>query len=263
MKLTFLGTGTSFGVPVVGCECPVCTSDDERDRRTRHGALLSWDDGRRVLVDTPPELRLQLLRESVGRIDAVWFTHAHADHLHGIDDLRIFSLKMRRSVPIFAATATRTTMEERFRYIFDRDVRPQKGTSKPELHIHGLEAYSPQIIVGESFLPLPVPHGDVTVMGFRVGNLGYITDAKRLPERTFEGLQGVDTLVLNALWFGNPHPTHFNVEEAVETAERVGARRTFLTHLTHRAGHGELERRLPPAIRPAWDGLTIEMEDMP
>lgn len=261
MRLTFLGTGTSFGIPVVGCSCSVCTSRDPRDRRTRHGALLSWDDGQRVLVDTPPELRLQLVREGVDDVEAVWFTHVHADHLHGIDDLRIFSLRARRSLPVFVPAAIRDEVETRFRYIFDRRVRPDKGTSKPELHLHGVDPAQPQILAGRTFTPLPVPHGRFTVLGFRVGELGYVTDAKTLPPETLARLEGVDTLVLNALWFGNPHPTHFNVEEAVEAAETVGARRTFLTHLTHRVSHRELERRLPPDVRPAWDGLTIELED--
>jgi phosphoribosyl 1,2-cyclic phosphate phosphodiesterase len=263
VKLTFLGTGTSFGIPVVGCHCPVCTSPDPRDRRTRHGALLEWEDGRTILVDTPPELRLQLLEAGAERLDAVWYTHLHADHLHGIDDLRIFSLRSRRSLPVFIAEDAREIVEARFQYIFDPRIRPEKGTTKPELHLHSIRPYHPQILAGETFLPLPVPHGRTTVMGFRVGSLGYVTDAKALPDKTFQALDGVDTLVLNALWFGNPHPTHFNVEEAVEAAGRVGARRTFLTHLTHRVAHRELERRLPPEVRPAWDGLTIDLQEAP
>ncbi len=261
MNLTFLGTGTSFGVPVVGCDCPVCTSDDPRDRRTRHGAFLSWEDGGKVLVDTPPELRLQLLREGVKRVDAVWYTHIHADHLHGIDDLRIFSLKMKRSVTAFVPADIRTEVESRFQYIFDHSVVPEKGTSKPEIQLHSLEPYRPQIVVGRSFLPLPVPHGRMRVLGFRVGSLGYITDAKRLPDETFRHLKGVDTLVLNALWFGNPHPNHLSVEEAVEVARLLGARRTFLTHLSHRVSHRELEDRLPPEVQPAFDGLTVQIKD--
>lgn len=263
MKLTFLGTGTSFGIPVVGCGCAVCTSDDPRDSRTRHGALLSWDDGRRVLVDSPPELRMQLVREGVERVDAVWFTHIHADHLHGIDDLRIFSARGGGTVPVFASADARDEMAQRFRYIFDRGVRPEKGTSKPELDLHVLEPLEERVLAGVGFLPLPVPHGKMTVLGFRVGELGYVTDAKRLPPATLERLKGVDTLVLNALWIGKPHPTHFVVDEAVDAARAVGARRTFLTHLTHRVAHRELEARLPPDVRPAWDGLTIELEDPP
>ncbi len=261
MRLTFLGTGTSFGVPVVGCDCAVCSSDDPRDRRTRHGALISWSDGGTLLVDTPPELRLQLLRARVDRVDAVWFTHGHADHVHGIDDLRIFSLRGRRNVPVYVSARHRDEMESRFRYIFDPDIRPDQGSSKPELQLHTVEETGggPRIL-GHRFLPLPVPHGSVTVLGFRVGDLGYVTDAKTLPSETLRRLEGVRLLVLNALWFGRPHPSHFNVEEAVEMAERVGAEVTYLTHLTHRTSHDELERRLPPGVRPAWDGLTVEVD---
>ncbi len=259
MRLTFLGTGTSFGVPVVGCDCAVCTSTDPRDRRTRHAALLTWDDGRRVLVDTPPELRLQLLRESVGRIDAVWYTHLHADHLHGIDDLRVFSVRAGRDLPVFASRDVRAALEARFDYIFDPAIRPEEGTSKPQLHLRTLSPFEPAALAGEPFLPLPVPHGRMTVLGFRLGSLGYVTDAKALPAETFAALEGVDTLVLNALWFGRPHPTHFNVEEAVEVSAALGARRTYLTHLTHRSSHRELEERLPERVRPAWDGLTIDL----
>lgn len=259
MKLTFLGTGTSFGVPVVGCTCRVCTSDDPRDRRLRHGALLTLDDGAKVLVDTPPELRLQLVREQVGRVDAAWITHHHADHVHGIDDLRIFSVRTRRSFPVFVSAQSRPVMEGLFRYIFDERIRPEAGTSKPDLTLHTVEAGVPLEVAGTSFLPLEVPHGSMSVMGFRVGPLGYITDAKRLPEATVEGLEGVEVLVLNALWWGDPHPTHFNVEEAVEAARALGARRTYLTHLTHRILHGELERRLPAGVVPAYDGLSVRI----
>lgn len=259
MRLRFLGTGTSFGVPVVGCGCGTCTSGDPRDRRTRHGALLEAD-GASVLVDTPPELRLQLLAAGVSRIDAVWYTHDHADHCHGIDDLRVFSARTRQGMPAFADAATAGSLRRRFRYIFDSDYQPPEGTTRPEIRLQAFEPDAARVAVaGLEFLPLPVPHGDTIAYGFRCGALGYITDAKQLDARVTAALAGVRVLVLNALWFGNPHPTHFNVEEAVETALRVGARRTYLTHLTHRLRHQDLLERLPPGIEPAYDGLTIEI----
>ncbi|MSR22923.1 MAG: MBL fold metallo-hydrolase [Gemmatimonadetes bacterium] len=259
VKLTFLGTGTSFGVPVVGCGCRVCTSSDSRDQRTRHGALLSFAEGRNVLIDTPPELRLQLLREGVDRVDAVWFTHVHADHLHGIDDLRIFSLRGGRSVVAYVSEEARPVLERRFDYIFDPVNIPERGTSKPQIGLRTVGRGRPERVAGELFTPLDAPHGQNRVMGFRVGELGYITDAKKLPPATIDLLQGVRVLVLNALWWGDPHPTHFNVEEAVATASLVGAERTFLTHLTHRVSHAELERALPPGVSPAYDGLALDV----
>ena len=258
MELTLLGTGTSFGVPVVGCDCGTCTSTDPRDRRTRHGAALKLNGGR-LLVDTPPELRLQLLAANISEVDAVWYTHVHADHVHGIDDLRVFTTRSRRSIPAYIPEGV-DELARRFRYIFDDSVRPAAGTTKPEIALREMRAGVPLEILGESFTPLAVPHGAMTVFGFRVGSLGYITDAKRLPPETLAALKGVRVLVLNALWFGSPHPTHFNIEEAVEAARAVGAERTYLTHLTHRVRHEEMLERLPPGIEPGFDGLTIEIE---
>lgn len=261
MKLTFLGTGTSFGVPVVGCDCDACTSDDPRDRRTRHGALVEIDD-RRLLVDTPPELRLQLVDAGVARLDAVWFTHVHADHVHGIDDLRVFTVR-HGDLPAYVPTEYRQTMARYFRYIFDEGYQPPAGSSKPRVRLHDIEEGRSVTILGREFVPLVVPHGDARVYGFRVGGLGYITDGKLLPPGTLEALKGVSVLVLNALWFGQPHPSHFNVEEAVEAAKDVGAERTYLTHLTHRVTHAELLEGLPEDVRPAYDGLTVELDDPP
>jgi phosphoribosyl 1,2-cyclic phosphate phosphodiesterase len=259
MKLTFLGTGTSFGIPVVGCDCATCTSADSRDRRTRHGALIEGDDGRRLLIDTPPELRLQLLAAGVPGVDAVWYTHCHADHVHGIDDVRVFSSQSDQPLPVYASADCAAVLASRFDYVFDRSRQALPGTSKPEAALHVVEPYREVEVAGFRVLPLPVPHGDVEVMGLRIGGLGYITDAKRLPERALEALRGVRVLVLNALWYGRPHPTHFNVEEAVEAARAVGAERTFLTHLSHRVRHAELEASLPPGIDPAYDGLKVEV----
>lgn len=258
MRLVFLGTGTSFGIPVVGCECGTCTSDDPRDRRTRHGALLELDGGT-LLVDTPPELRLQLLAAGVDRVDAVWYTHDHADHVHGIDDLRVFTIRRDDDLPVYVARKHADGLRRRFSYIFDPKVRPPRGTTKPEVRIHSFQGDEPLEILGSTLRPLPVPHGPTTVYGFRLGPLGYVTDAKRLPPTVVEALRGVRVLVLNSLWFGRPHPTHFNVEEAVAAAGEVGAERTFLTHLTHRVRHDELEERLPPDVRPAHDGLAVEI----
>jgi phosphoribosyl 1,2-cyclic phosphate phosphodiesterase len=258
MRLTFLGTGTSFGVPVVGCRCETCTSEDPRDRRTRHGALLDLPEGR-LLVDAPPELRLQLLGQGVGAVDAVWITHAHADHVHGIDDLRIFSARKGLPLPAYVSLEHQADLHARFPYIFDSRLLPPAGTTRPELRLEPLPRSGVIDILGARFLPLRLPHGPVSVYGFRVGALGYVTDAKALPEDVLTALDGVEVLVINALWFGDPHPTHFNVEEALEAADAVGARRTYLTHMTHRLRHADMLSRLPRGVVPAYDGLSTEI----
>ncbi len=258
MKLTFLGTGTSFGVPVVGCDCDVCTSDDPRDKRTRHGALLEFEEGT-VLVDTPPELRLQLLAVGADNVDAVWYTHAHADHVHGIDDLRAFTARQHRDIPAYIPQELDEHFRTRFAYIFDDKYQPPEGTTKPRVRLVPFAPGEGTMIMGQRFEPVEVPHGPISVYGFRVGSLGYVTDAKELPEAALQTLKGVSVLVLNALWFGRPHPTHFNVEEAVEAARTVGAERTYLIHLTHRVRHQELVDWLPEGVAPAYDGLSIEI----
>ena len=257
MRLTFLGTGTSFGIPVVGCDCGTCTSGDSRDRRGRHGAVVTLPGGN-LLVDTPPELRLLLLQAGVESVDAVWYTHLHADHLHGIDDLRIFSLRTGRTLPAYVPAECSDELRSRFRYIFDESHWVAPGTAIPDIDLVPFGAGVVPIL-GAEVHPLPVPHGSLTVYGFRVGGLGYVTDGKRLPEAVVGTLEGVDTLVLNALWWGEPHPSHFNVEEAIEVARTVGARRTYLTHLTHRVLHSELLNDLPDGMEPAFDGLSVEV----
>jgi phosphoribosyl 1,2-cyclic phosphate phosphodiesterase len=248
VNLRFLGTGTSFGVPVIGCRCAVCHSADPRDRRTRHAALLE-EDGRRLLVDTPPELRLQLVGAGVREVDAVFYTHTHADHVHGVDDLRVFSERTGHALPVYAAEQDGAVLASRFGYVFDASIRPIEGTSKPEAELRYYRSYEPVTVAGFELLP----------HGFRTGPLGYVTDAKRLPPRTAEALAGVRVLVLNALWFDTPHPTHFSVDEAIAAAAALGVERTYLTHLSHRTGAEELDRRLPPGVFAAYDGLEIEI----
>ncbi|MDE2974328.1 MAG: MBL fold metallo-hydrolase [Gemmatimonadota bacterium] len=258
MRLIFLGTGTSFGVPVIGCSCANCTSTDPRDRRTRHGALIGLEGGN-LLIDTPPELRLQLLAAGVDRVDAVWYTHLHADHVHGIDDVRVFSSRGRGPVPAYLPGELVAQMKARFPYIFDARARVPAETSRPRIALRSYAEGVPLEVLGAEVIPFRVPHGPVDAFGLRVGGLGYVTDAKDIPAAARDILDGVEVLVLNALWRGRSHPTHFNVEEAVEAARRIGARRTFLTHLTHFVGYRELAGGLPPGIEPAYDGLTIEL----
>ena len=258
MRLTFLGTGTSFGVPVIGCDCAACTSTDPRDRRTRHAALVE-DGAGMLLVDTPPELRLQLVQAGVKRIEAVWYTHSHADHVHGVDDLRAFTARSGESIRVLASEVTARSLMQRFRYVFDETMIPLPGMSRPEAAIELLQPFQPVEVAGMSLTPLPVPHGHEEVTAFRAGGLGYVTDAKSIPEATAEALRGVRVLVLNALWFGRPHPTHFSVEEAVEAARTIGAERTYLTHLSHRVTQAELDERLPAGIFAAYDGLVVDV----
>ena len=256
MRLTFLGTGTSFGVPQIGCECAVCRSTDPRDKRNRSGALVEVG-GSTILIDTPPELRLQLIAGGVSRVDAVIYTHEHADHINGIDDLRMFSVRQRRALPIYGPPETLERLRASFSYIFD-DVRAYEGTSKPSLALHAVEPGVVVDVAGVAVLPLAFRHGHIRVFGYRIGDLAYITDVKSIPDAERRQLQGLDVLVLNALWWRS-HPTHLSIGEAIETAQALGARRTYLTHLTHETGHAELAGQLPNGIFPAYDGLTVEV----
>jgi len=258
LKVRFLGTGTSFGIPVVGCDCDVCRSEDPRDRRTRQGILIE-EEGRRLLVDTPPELRLQLLDAGVRTLDAVFLTHPHADHVHGIDDLRIFTLRSERPLPVHVAREHAGEIRRRFPYIWEDGEGAPPGTSVPELELVPFADREPFRSAGFEPTPVGFPHGPYRSFGFRLGDLALVVDAKRIPDDAVELLRGVRVLVVNALWFGNPHPTHFNVEEALEAARRLGAERTYLTHLTHRLGHARLAERLPDGVVPAYDGLEIEL----
>jgi phosphoribosyl 1,2-cyclic phosphate phosphodiesterase len=213
--------------------------------------------GHRLLIDTPPELRLQLVAAGVGSVDAVLFTHAHADHVHGIDDLRAISARQRTPLNVYGAGSTLAELARRFDYIFDGSP-PLPGTSKPELMAHPLEPDRETEIAGLRVRALTLPHGDRMVFGYRVGSIAYVTDAKAIPAEALARLTGLEILVLNAL-LPRPHPLHLSVPEAVAAAQQIGARRTFLTHLTHDAPHAELAARLPAGIAPAYDGLVIDL----
>ena len=255
MRLTILGSGTSFGVPQIGCRCDVCTSSDARDRRTRVSALVEGDSGTRILIDTPPELRLQLVAAGIDSVNAVLYTHDHADHVQGIDDLRAMSIRFGR-LPVYGASDVLDRIRQRFGYIFD-DPAPTPGIPRPELATVPLESDVEVEVAGVPVRPILLEHGPAQVYGYRIGNLGYITDAKAVPQRAIAALRGVRVLVLNAL-FERPHPSHLSIPEAIEVAREVRAERTLLTHLTHRTGHAALAARLPEGMAPAYDGLIID-----
>ncbi len=254
LELTFLGTGTSNGVPVIGCDCEVCTSSDPRDTRSRTSALVKWD-GITLLIDTAPELRLQSRAAGLDHLDAVLFTHAHADHTGGLDDLRRFNELAQRHLPIYASPETAESLEERYGYAFV-DQFPFYG-GKPDLTLH--EFTRSFEIAGKTIVPVPVMHGRLSVSGFRLGQLAYITDAKSIPESSLELLSDLDVLVLNALR-ARPHPTHLSIQEAVHIGESVKARQTYLVHLSHETSHAEATAMLPPGVDIAFDGLTVSIE---
>jgi phosphoribosyl 1,2-cyclic phosphate phosphodiesterase len=234
----------------------VCRSSDPRDQRSRVGAAIETDGGEVILIDTPPELRVQLLRAGISRVDAVLYTHGHADHTHGIDDLRAFTVLQRQHLPVYGAHDTLAGLSRKFDYIFDDAIRALPGTSKPQARAIELEPGRTMRIAGVDVTAIPVPHGPVTVFAYRIGALAYVTDAKRVPPEAVRQLRGARVLVVNAL-FHEPHPSHLSVSEALEVVREIGAARSYLTHLTHERSHAALAAELPPGVEPAYDGLEI------
>lgn len=237
----------------------MCRSPDPRDKRNRVGALVEADNGIRLLIDTPPELRLQLIAAGIDRIDAVLFTHDHADHTHGLDDIRAITVRREAPIGMYGPKDSLVRLAGRFSYIFDDSYRAPVGTSKPEGSARPLEPNVPVDIGGVQVTPVALPHGPIDVFGYRIGSLGYITDAKSISQEAIDIYRGVKVLVLNAL-FRTEHPSHLSISEAVGVAKEIGAERTYLTHLTHHNFHADLEAELPRGIAPAFDGLTIRID---
>lgn len=220
--------------------------------------MVETDSGIRILIDTPPELRIQLIAAGISDVDAVLYTHDHADHTHGIDDLRAITVRRAAPLAIYGSAETLGALRAKFDYIFDNSIKPRPGSSKPEGEAYEVTPGTGFRVGETDVLPIALPHGPTTVLAYRIGPLGYVTDAKTLPAEAIAQLKGVSVLVINAL-FKTEHPSHLSIPEAVDMAKVVGAERTFLTHLTHRTLHADLEAELPRGIAPAFDGLTLRI----
>jgi phosphoribosyl 1,2-cyclic phosphate phosphodiesterase len=250
LHVVILGTGTSTGVPVPGCSCPVCSSHLPQNQRTRCSALLSWG-GRNVLIDTATDLRQQVLREKISRIDAVLFTHTHADHVHGIDDLRPFNRRGQGPIPLYGAAADLATLRRAFSYIFHSEGH---AGYRPRLELR--EIHAPFELFGRTVQPVPLRHGRDASLGYRIGPFAYLTDCNEIPESSACLLRDLEVLVIDALRL-TPHDTHFNLSQALQQVERLRPRRTLLTHLSHEIDHDGHRQLLPAGVEFAYDGQRI------
>lgn len=252
MRVTFLGTGTSTGVPVPTCDCPVCISPDPRDQRLRSSVLLEWD-GSTVLIDTSTDLRAQVLRHRIQRIDAVFYTHAHADHVLGLDELRLFNWRQGGAIPIYGSPQTLAAIARTFWYVFESGASEQTRPILAPCPVAATFEFG-----GRDVIPVPLWHGSLPILGYRLGRLAYLTDVSRIPSASYRLIEDLDVLVLSALRHRS-HPTHLTLAAAIEQARRIGAPRTFFTHISHEIGHAAVSAGLPEGIALAYDGLKIEV----
>jgi phosphoribosyl 1,2-cyclic phosphate phosphodiesterase len=252
---TFLGTGTSVGVPMVGCDCAVCQSNDPHNHRYRCAVLIGTRQGN-LLIDTPPELRLQLLRERVKLVHAVLFTHYHADHIFGLDDVRPFPRLLGGAVPLYCNEEVERMIRQSFAYAFQANRDRIKAGFIPELAFHRItdEAFN---VLGQRVVPIPLLHAHFNVFGFRIDDVAYCTDVSEIPQDSWPLLEGLRVLVLDALRF-RAHPGHFNVDEALEVIERLRPAQAYLTHMSHDVDHESTNKLLPPGVELAYDGLQFE-----
>jgi phosphoribosyl 1,2-cyclic phosphate phosphodiesterase len=251
----FLGTGTSVGVPVIGCGCPVCTSTDPRNKRFRCSLVLGLPEGN-LLVDTTPDLRSQLLREGIGIIHSTLYTHDHADHVFGLDDLRLFPYYLGHAMPIYCEAQVEARIRKSFDYAFLSEAKTYAG-GVPQIDFRPIET-EPFEVLGAKVIPLRLEHGKFRVLGYRFGNIAYCTDTNKIPPESKELLQGLDVLIVDALRH-TPHPTHFSLEEAVEAARELAPKQTYFTHMSHDIEHEAVNASLPAGMQLAYDGLRLPL----
>ncbi|HUS07995.1 MAG TPA: MBL fold metallo-hydrolase [Bryobacteraceae bacterium] len=251
VTIKVLGSGTSVGVPTIGCECRTCTSTDPRDNRLRPSILIQFD-GHNVVIDTTPDFRQQALRARIPRIDALLFTHSHADHIMGLDDVRPFNFRQGGHIPIYGSAATMGNIQKTFRYIFENK-SPEGAIPKLDVNVVDRDVFE---VFGLNFMPILLRHGRGEVHGFRFGGAAYLTDHSEIPDESLMQLQGLDVLFLDALRH-KPHPTHSTVERSLEHVKQLAPRRAFFTHISHDLHHARTESQLPPHVRLAYDGLEL------